>query len=316
LLAVSGAAGVLAAIARLPGRRFPIKGWSLATERLHPLIAGGVRDATYRTAFGVSLRLDLEDYTQRTIFYDAFEVEELNFLRLILWPGDVLLDAGAGADGIFTLVGAQAVGAAGEVHAFEPVPSNYRRLTENIALNRFGNVRANRMAVGAKPGSITLALTEDMARASGREMSGFYAVGPGLREATAPVVPLDAYLAENLPGRQVRVLKMDIEGYEPTAIAGLSSTLARGGVDVMMIEVSVYALARQGSAIADLVMPLQAAGYALHRLRALGRLRRWRYAGEPTIPLRRVGRTGLLRNLYMGLQDLGRNFNLIALRPR
>lgn len=51
-------------------------------------------------------------------------------------------------------------------------------------------------------------------------------------------------------------------------------------------------------------------------LGALGRLRSWRYAGEPTIPPRRTGPTGLVRNVYMGLQDLRRKFNLIALRRR
>jgi FkbM family methyltransferase len=284
------------------------------TERLHPHIARGLSEATYRTPYGVTLHLDLEDYTQRTIFYDAFEVEELNFLCRTLNSGDVLLDVGAGADGIFTLVGARAVGAGGEVHAFEPVPSNFERLTENIALNDLRNVRANRIAVGAEPGSITLALTDDMARASGREMSGFYTVGSGLRQASAPLVTLDTYLAERLPGRRVRVLKMDIEGYEPAAMAGLASTLRSGRVDVVMSEVNVYNLARQGFGIADVVGPLEAAGYTLHRLGALGRLRPWRYAGEPTIPPRRTGPTGLVRNVYMGLQDLRRNFNLIALR--
>jgi FkbM family methyltransferase len=201
------------------------------------------------------------------------------------------------------------------VHAFEPVPGNHDRLVENAALNSLANVRVNRAALGDADGTITLGLDEDLDRSSGRSMSGHYAVGLGLRPVAAPVIRLDGYLSSTVPGRQVRVLKMDIEGFEPRALAGMESALAEHRVDVLLMEVSVYNLARHRLAIADVVAPLERARYRLFRIASMGLLRRWRYSGEPSVPVRGGGRVGLLRNIADGLQDqLGRQFNLVAVR--
>jgi FkbM family methyltransferase len=305
---------LMLAAARLPGRRFPVKGWSVVTEHLHPLIANPASEVTHQTPWGVTMRLDLTDYVQRCIYYDAFEVEELDFMRGLLRPGDVVVDAGAHV-GYFTLVAARAVGADGQVHAFEPVPGNHERLTENIELNSLTNVRLNRAALGDGDGTITLGIDHDMERSSGRRTSGHYAAGLGLRQVSAPVVRLDDYLSEAVAGRSVRVLKMDIEGSEPRALAGMEATLAGHRIDVLLMEVSVYNLARQGLAIRDMIAPLERARYRLYRLASLGVLRRWRYRGEPSIPRRGDEPVGFLRNIADGVQDQrGRQFNLVAVR--
>ncbi|TMB59740.1 MAG: FkbM family methyltransferase, partial [Chloroflexi bacterium] len=97
-------------------------------------------EVVHRTGYGVTLRLDFNDYVQRGIFYGAYESQELNFTRRILRPGDVMIDVGAHV-GIFSLVGARTVGSSGEVHAFEPIAFNYSRLLENVERNRLANVR-------------------------------------------------------------------------------------------------------------------------------------------------------------------------------
>jgi FkbM family methyltransferase len=300
-------------LARLPGRRLPLKGWTVVTEQLHRRTGAPGGDVVHRSAWGCTLRLDLDDYTQRCIYYDAYETEELDLARRLLQPGDVMVDVGANV-GIFTLVAAAAVGPAGEVHAFEPVPANHERLAENVALNGLSNVVLHRVAVGDEEGTTTLGIPPETARASGGTMSGFFVVGLTDRAIAAPLVRLDGPAA-GLPagGRQIRLVKLDVEGFEPRVLAGMGALLATQRVDFLLLEVSVYNLRRQGLAIADVVRPLESAGYSLFRLGARRRLRRWRYRGEPSVPDRSRA-PSLMDTIVAGLQDRERHFNLFAIR--
>jgi FkbM family methyltransferase len=304
---------VLASMLRLVPRLVPLKGWTIVTERLHPYIVDGTTDVVHRTREGLHLRLDLDDYIQRGIFYEAWETPELAFARAILRHGDIMFDVGANV-GIFTLVGASAVGPTGQVHAFEPIPVNFNRLTENVQRNGFANVVVNQAAAGPLDGVTQLGLEPDMERTSGKQMSGFFTVGSTQRQVTVPVVRLDRYAEAHLPGRAIRLIKIDVEGYEPEVLRGMQALLDAQRVDVMMMEVDVYSLNRLGTTVGALVNRLHKSGYHLYRLSLPGRLRRWTYKNEPTIPRRQPGRHGFLSTVLIGLQDLERNFNLVAIR--
>jgi FkbM family methyltransferase len=250
------------------------------------------------------------------MFYDAYETHELNFMTAVVRPGDVVLDIGANI-GLFTLVAARAVGPSGSVHAFEPVPGNWERLQENLQLNGFTNVRLNKSAVRDRAGTVALAIDAEMARTSGVSTSSFFTVtrlADPVREVTAPAETIDDYAARQLANRVIRLVKIDVEGSEPSVLAGMSNVLKSHGVDVLMLEVGLYGLARSGSRILDVVEPLQSAGYLLYRLGVGGLLSRWSYRGEPSIPNRAPGHVGMIHGLYQGLQDLGRLFNLVAIR--
>lgn len=303
-------------LARLPGKRAPVKGWSLITEWLHLHAYRKAVDVVHQSTHGVRLHLDLRDYTQRVMFYDAYETQELKFMTAVLSPGDIVVDIGANT-GLFSLVAGRAVGQSGEVHAFEPIPGNFERLVENVHLNDLQNVHLNASAVSDQAGKVVLAIDEDMARTSGSDSSGSFTLArlnKPVREIMAPADTIDAYVARELHDRPIRLVKVDVEGAEPFVLRGTSHTLLTHGVDILMLEVSVYALSRGGLKILDIVEPLQTAGYELYRLGLGGLLWRWSYAGEPPIPNRAPGSVGIVRSFLIGLQDLNRLFNLIAIR--
>jgi FkbM family methyltransferase len=284
----------------------------LVTERLHPHISHGVTEVVHRTDYGVTLRLDFNDYVQRGIFYGAYESQELNFTRQVLRPGDVMIDVGAHV-GIFSLVGARAVGASGEVHAFEPIAFNYSRLAENVERNHLANVHTNQVAVGAEAGETSLGLDPQVPVNDSSAWQAGYAVGQSSQAVTTPLLSLDEYAASHLPKQPIRFIKIDVEGYEPRVLAGLRQLLAARRVDVLLVEVNLYALARYGYGIGDTVRPLQSAGYRPYRIGPFGRLRAWSQGEDPAIT-RRSARGGLLRSLRMGLEDRARNFNLVWMR--
>ena len=76
---------------------------------------------------GLPFQLDLGERMQTRMFYRFYEPNEVAFVRRTLRSGQVFIDAGANI-GYYTAVAAAAVGATGEVHAFEPVPWLHDRL--------------------------------------------------------------------------------------------------------------------------------------------------------------------------------------------
>ena len=130
--------------------------------------------------------------------------------------GDCVIDAGA-CFGDTTLAFADAVGAGGQVHAFEVVPDNLAVARHNLALNpRFAStVRCSSQALGARSGRLYL-----------------HGSGPGAVVNAQPggqpvdVVSIDEYVAREAL-THVDFIKMDIEGSESQALDGAIETLRR-----------------------------------------------------------------------------------------
>ena len=72
------------------------------------------------------------------ILTGRYEAEELDLMRPLLRPGQIIIDVGANV-GYTARFFAQAVGRTGDVHAFEPNPVIYPLLKQNVAsLERVG----------------------------------------------------------------------------------------------------------------------------------------------------------------------------------
>lgn len=87
------------------------------------------------------VHLDPRDHLMRTelALYGAYEPYQVDVLRSVVAPGDVVVDAGAHV-GLYTLWASRAVGRSGRIVAFEPDPDNRRLLERTLAVNRVENV--------------------------------------------------------------------------------------------------------------------------------------------------------------------------------
>jgi FkbM family methyltransferase len=241
------------------------------------------------------MRLDIAEYTQRRFYYHCYEAEEARFLRRWLRQGDVMLDVGAHV-GLFTLYAARLVGPSGVVHSFEPVPYNYERLAQNVALNGLGNVRLNRAAVGDHAGEASLGIYHET---SANKATGGYSLnGEHGSVVTAPLVKLDDYLGDGTEGR-LRLVKIDVEGLEPKVLDGLAETLRAAPPEAIMFELFAKMLEMHGSRPADVYDLLSGAGYRVYALDRRGRAvappsgeeievatRRWDLEDQPRSTLR------------------------------
>jgi len=148
------------------------------------------------------------------------------FLVDTLEPGNVFYDIGANV-GFFSLIGSRLVGASGHMLAVEPLPSAAALLRENLEANGFVHSTVVEAAIGAGPGGGTLKL--------GRSSLDGKVEDSGAGGLTVEVVSID-HGVENLGWPLPKVIKLDVEGAEVTAIDGMRRTAAPCG-PTLLIEV-------------------------------------------------------------------------------
>jgi FkbM family methyltransferase len=206
-----------------------------------PRPRGTVRRRRLRT--GGLLDLDL-GIGQEALVYMTGEWEPATVGYIVgqVQRGNVILDVGANI-GLVAIPVALATRAA--VHGFEPDPVNARRLHENLALNPDADVHVVEAAVSDEVGTVALGAGQGMLRRIESK--------PG----DTPATTVDAYAADLL---RVDLIKLDVEGHEPKALAGAHETLARWS-PIVVCEVEDEHLRRCGSSARELLHAFAALGY-------------------------------------------------------
>jgi FkbM family methyltransferase len=171
--------------------------------------------------------IDLHDaYVSHGCLNNNYEPEETSFFMSRLRSGDVVLDIGANI-GWFTLVAAKHIGPSGQVHAFEPRPETARMLKRTIADNDLRSiVHVWEYALSDKAEELHLAWGSNTDNPGGSFLSGTH--GSDLRRPGQDAAAVIACrLDDVLPGIAPDIIKIDVEGAEPMALAGAREALAR-----------------------------------------------------------------------------------------
>jgi len=155
-------------------------------------------------------------HSARRMVLGIHEVKTARLASRLLRRGMTFVDIGAHV-GFYTLLAARAVGRNGHVYAFEPVASNFDLLARNVAANSYGNtVTVLHKAVSDRTGWMDIfASGRDSAYSSLHKTPLAGTVGTPVE-----TVSLDDFFRER-HWPPVHVVKMDIEGSEPDALAGM-----------------------------------------------------------------------------------------------
>jgi len=152
-------------------------------------------------------------------FYGAYEKYLLEFMRDYAKSVKdcVFIDVGAN-------VGHHALymsGYCSEVHAFEPLPALYAEIEEKIRLNKISNIYVHTRGLGSENVELDYYLPDDWNLGQG---SFVKSQSNKAGKISLCVVNGDSYL-EHQSIMRVDVLKIDVEGFEPEVLLGLSKIL-------------------------------------------------------------------------------------------
>jgi FkbM family methyltransferase len=162
---------------------------------------------------------------------------ERQLLRSILFPGAVVVDAGANI-GIYSRFLSHCVGSTGVVHSFEPAPANFRRLQS--ATRNLANIRLSQAAVGESSGRSKLYVSDQL----NVDHRTYATEGDSRHDVQIDIIALDDYFK---PGERVDLIKMDIQGYEVHALRGTNRVLADNPAAKLLLEFWPFGLEQAGA---------------------------------------------------------------------
>ena len=188
--------------------------------------------------------------------YRDWEPYETDLFKKLISPGATVLDVGAHI-GYFTLLASTLAGPAGRVFAFEPEPRNRALLEKNARSNQRANVMVVPKGVSDKPGKFQLHLN-----AKNKGAHSLFALrrdGPSVEIETLALGP---WMKEN--GVVPDFIKMDVEGGEWLALAGMSEFLEQNTRLTILLEYFPEALRRSGREPREWLDKLTALCFRLH----------------------------------------------------
>ena len=168
------------------------------------------------------------------------------FMLRIVKPGDVVADVGANI-GFYTAVLALLVGEQGKVIAFEPSQENVDCIKDNLEINRLSNVSIRKVLIGNASGESAFFKYEAHDSGTSYAVKNIIEATPAWKQM--PLHTLDEELA-HLPN--LKLVKIDIEGFEVAALKGAELTLKSGKVKYWIVEYVRQCLERNGESLQSL----------------------------------------------------------------
>lgn len=194
-------------------RKYPATALSWFLARVAMTIRNRNAIRELQLSKSIKIRCYFASRYEFNVWLQCEERDDLNLLPNLLGPGEVLVDGGANI-GLWSLLGAEIVGPRGEVHSFEPNPSTFERLKNNVDESKMLWIRTNQMALGENLGFISFVCEY--------EHNNSRSVSAGtVGSIEVPVTSLDAYGKL----RKCNLIKIDVEGLESEIIAGAMNTI-------------------------------------------------------------------------------------------
>jgi FkbM family methyltransferase len=211
--------------------RVPILGSALRNFSRTAIPSDALVWKSIRSGPGKGLQIHLNPRYEMEYLEGDYEASVERILLSNLRPGTVFYDVGAHI-GVFSLIAARNLGVQGSVFAFEPDPSNVRRIKENASRNQLEAIRIIPKAVSSTDGRLRFqraCFQSSMNRGVLVEATSAY------QESTIEVdsITLDAVARDHvLPS----LIKIDVEGFEAAVLLG-SEEIFRSAKPLLVCEI-------------------------------------------------------------------------------
>ena len=161
-------------------------------------------------------------------------------------------------DWIFALHLGNAVGRCGHVYAFEPDPRPVEYLKVSLAASGMDWVQIRPIAIAANEGTVPFFLSPVWGWSTGVKITHL----TGLRKIIVPTIPLDLMVERGEIPDKIRLVKIDVEGFEMEVLSGMQKTLETVQ-PILVVEINPRMLAYQESSPAELFLFLTSLGYRI-----------------------------------------------------
>ena len=194
------------------------------------------------------------------VYKKKSDVGEIQWMRENVKEGEVVFDIGANI-GFYSLLLSNQVGSEGKVYSFEPDPLNYKRLRNSISSN-FNTMCFNK-AVGENKGSISLFKSKFL-----NVDHRTYKPDTYNEEIRVDLISLDDFCFEH-EIEKIDFIKIDIQGYEMSAIKGAKIQLERNKRVKILSEFWPYGLKKAGSSALEYFNYLDQLGFDVFKINGL-----------------------------------------------
>ena len=159
-------------------------------------------------------------------------------MKQYIKSGDIVLDIGANI-GFYAEILSGIVESEGKVHCFEPDVTNFNHLKKRC--NALSNVSINNKAVADKTQTLKI-YTSKKLNVDHRT----YKPDDYDQEINIDAVSVDEYLH----GKPINFIKMDIQGFEMSAVKGMTETLKNPDLKLLS-EFWPYGMRKAGTSVLD-----------------------------------------------------------------
>ena len=197
-------------------------------------------------------------------YADCFDLVGRAIIDRLIVQGSTVLDVGANV-GYFTCLFAKKVGRSGKVIAFEPTPSTFQVLSENVSLNNFQDrVELHNVAVSDRSDTASFnTFAEEVSVYNSFGVTAAYGM-VAVDRIVVKTVCLDEIIGSET-AKNVSFIKIDVEGWEHKTVTGATSFLRSADQIVVMIELSELAARQCGHSVADTLLFMEQLGYTAYR---------------------------------------------------
>ncbi|MEN9590628.1 MAG: hypothetical protein RLZZ481_2414 [Pseudomonadota bacterium] len=188
-----------------------------------------VRTEINGKSYGISSDDDYLDHVE-----GEFEPEMVSLFKTLLQPTDTVLDVGANIGCTSLLFG----DLARKVYSFEPSPTTYRWLVENVQRAKLNNVETINLGLGKEAGTFELTFAPN--NRSGGFVSNLTSASEGHQIEQITIARGDDFINKRQIAK-VDFIKIDVEGFEQSVIEGLAATIARDQ-PIVVLELNHWCL--------------------------------------------------------------------------